>query len=81
MGTQMIVRLDERTKNRFFKLARMEGRTASEKIREMVEEYIRENDVGLIIDDLWKRVGDKIKRKGFGERDIEKIVREVRTKE
>lgn len=78
MGTQLIVRLNEETKSRFFKLARMEGRTASDKVREMVEDYIRENDFSSVVDDLWKRIGKKVRQKGFREKDIEKAIREVR---
>jgi len=81
MGSQMIIRIDEEKKEKFYRLVRMEGKTASEKIREMVEDYIAKTDVSYIIDNLWARIGLKIKDKGFGQADIEKIIKETRASE
>ena len=36
-------------KGKFFKIMRMEGKTASEKIREMIERYVSENDLSTIV--------------------------------
>lgn len=78
MGSQLIIRIDEEKKHKFYRLARMEGKTASEKIREMVDNYIERSDIGPIIDNLWERIGRKIKAKGITEADIEKTIRKVR---
>ena len=78
MGTQMVVRIDEETKKKFTRVVRMEGKSASEKIREMVTDYLSENDLPSVIDDLWERIGTKLRKKGITEKDVEKTIREVR---
>ena len=40
MGSQIVVKIDEEKKEKFQRLVRMEGKSASGKIREMVEDYI-----------------------------------------
>ena len=78
MGSQMIVRIDEEKKEKFYRLVRMEGKSASKKIREMVEDYIAKTDISYVIDNLWARIGLKIKNKGFREDDIEKMIKDAR---
>ena len=78
MSSQMIVRLDEKTKSRVAKLAKAEGKSVSQVIRNLVDGYIRDRDVASYIDDLWKRTGAKMKAGGFGPKDVGRIVREVR---
>ena len=57
MTTQMIIRMDSEVKDRFNKLARVEGKTTSQMVRELIEDYIKERDIGTYIDDLWGRIG------------------------
>jgi len=78
MGTQMIIRIDPDIKNRLSKLARVEGKTTSQKVRELIEDYIKERDIGLYIDDLWDRIGKKLKSKGVKPKDITMAIRESR---
>lgn len=78
MGSQIIIRIDDKTKETFYRLARMEGKSASEKIREMVESYIRKSDIGTVVDDLWSRIGTKMKKKGYSEKDVDKAIKEIR---
>ena len=78
MGSQMIIRIDDETKKKFYRFARMEGKTASEKVREMVEGYIAQSDIGPAIDTLWERIGRKIRERGFTEADIDRTIRKVR---
>jgi len=78
MSSQMILRIDDKTKEKFYRIVRREGITASEKMREMVENYIRKADMSQVVDDLWARVEKKVKEKGFNESDIERVIRETR---
>lgn len=78
MGTQMIIRIDPDIKNRLSKLARVEGKTTSQMVRELIEDYIKERDIGLYIDDLWDRIGKKLKSKGVKPKDITMAIRESR---
>jgi predicted DNA-binding protein len=78
MTTQMIIRIDPEIKGKLAKLARMEGKTTSQMVRELIEEYTKERDIGTYIDDLWERIGGKLRAKGVRQRDIDKTIKEVR---
>ena len=78
MTTQMIVRIDREVKQRFSKLARVEGKTSSQMMRELIEDYIKERDIGTYVDDLWSRIGRKLKSKGVKQRNISRAIKEVR---
>ena len=78
MKSQMVLRIDDNKKARFQRIARMEGKTASEKLREMVDNYIAKADISQAVDDIWERVGKKIGKKGFKESDVAGIISEVR---
>ena len=80
MTTQMIVRVDSEVKERFNKLARVEGKTTSQMVRELMEDYIKERDIGTYVDDLWSRIGAKLRSKGIRQRDTDKAIKEVRKK-
>lgn len=79
MNTNIIVRIEETTKQRFARLVRSEGKSASEKVREMIDGYIRKADIGPVVDDLWDRVGTKMRKKGVRQRDVARAIREVRS--
>ena len=81
MSTQMIIRIDNEVKTRLNKLARIEGKTTSEMVRGLIEEYIKERDIGSYIDDLWDRTGKKLKSKGITPAAIEKAIRASRNKQ
>ncbi len=78
MTTQMIIRIDSEMKSRFNKLARVEGKTTSQMVRELIEDYIREKDIGTYIDDLWDRIGGKLRSKGIKQGDIRRAIKESR---
>jgi len=81
MSTQMIIRIEDEVKNRLTKLARVEGKTTSEMVRGLIEDYIRERDISSYIDDLWDRTGKKLKSKGISPATIEKAIKEARKKQ
>lgn len=70
MVIQIIIRIAPEVKDRFSKLARMEGKTASQMVRELIEDYIKERNIGIYIDDLWRRIGGQLRSKGVKQRDI-----------
>ncbi len=78
MSKQMIIRLDPELKDRIFKLARAEGKPASRMVRDIIAEYVKERDIGDYIDNLWARIGKKLKSKGVTPRRIEAAVRASR---
>jgi len=79
MEKQMIIRIDKETKDKFSRIARMEGKTSSEKVRELVNTYIADNDLSSVVDDLWSRISKKIKMKDIKEEDVDSTIKEVRT--
>ena len=80
MTTQMIVRIDPDLKNRVNAFAKAEGRSVSEVVRELLEEYVKNRDIGSYIDDLWGRIGGKLESRGVGYKEVRKAIREVRSK-
>ena len=80
MSTQMIVRIDPELKTKVNNLAKTEGKSISEVVRELLEDYVKDRDIGLYIDDLWKRIGAKLESRGFGPKDTRRLIQEVRTK-
>ena len=80
MGTQMMLRIDTELKKKLYRLASMEGKSTSQVVRELIEGYITERDIGAYIDNLWNRIGWKLKSKGMKSQDIKKAIRTVRKK-
>lgn len=78
MKTQMIIRLDPNTKDKLSKVAKIEGKNSSQVVRELIERHIRESDWNAYIDNLWARVGKKLKARGIGTGDIRRAIRDVR---
>jgi predicted DNA-binding protein len=76
----MIIRIDPELKTKVNNLAKAEGKSSSEVVRELLEDYVKDRDISSYIDDLWKRIGAKVTSRGFGPRDIKGIIQEVRTK-
>ena len=79
MTTQMIVRLDPELKTKVDNLAKTEGKSVSEVVRELLEEYVKNRDIGSYIDDLWGRIGTKLASRGLCPKDIQRAIQEVRT--
>ena len=80
MSTQLIIRIDPDTKNKLYKLARQEGKTTSQMVRELIDDYIKDRDIGAYINDLWKRIGGKLKSNNIKPDEIEKAIKETREK-
>jgi predicted DNA-binding protein len=80
MDAQMIIRLDPELKDRMQQLARAEGKSASQVVRELIEGYTRDRDMGGYISDLWERIGKKMELQGTGPGDIDRVIEEVRAR-
>jgi predicted DNA-binding protein len=78
MTRQMVIRIDDETKERFQRVSRMEGKTASEKMRELIENYVRKADLSQVVDDLWDRIGAKANKQGVNAKNVDRIIRETR---
>lgn len=80
MTTQMIVRIDPELKTKVNNLAKAEGKSISEVIRELLAEYVRNRDIGSYIDDLWGRIGTQLTARGVRPLDIQRVIKETRAK-
>jgi predicted DNA-binding protein len=78
MTTQMIVRINPELKNKVNSLAKAEGKSVSEVVRELLEDYVKNRDIGLYVDDLWQRTGDKLVSRKVGPKEIQRAIQEVR---
>jgi predicted DNA-binding protein len=78
MSTQMIVRIDPELKSKVNRFAKAEGKTSSEVVRELLEDYIRSRDPGAYIDDLWNRIGAKLSSGKVSQGKIQRVIQEVR---
>ncbi|MBF0500242.1 MAG: ribbon-helix-helix protein, CopG family [Candidatus Riflebacteria bacterium] len=79
MTTTMIIRIDDFKKERVSQLAKREGKSVSTLLRELIDSYLRERDASLYIDDLWQRIGQRMKGTGIDSEDkIDQLIHEVR---
>ncbi len=80
MEKQMIVRIDPALKDRLNRLARAEGKTSSQVVRELISDYIKERDIGVYIDGLWDRIGAKLAARGTRRSYIDNAIAATRQK-
>ena len=80
MSIHMIIRIEPELKEKINRVAKAEGKTTSEVVRRLIEEYVRDRDFGAYIDNLWGRIGKRLKSEGVTEKGIAKIIKEVRNK-
>jgi len=59
-------------------MARIEGKSTTQVVREIIDEYIQDRDIGIYIDNLWSRIGSKLKSKGIQSKNISEMIRQVR---
>ncbi len=74
----MIIRLDPGLKDKASNLAKKEGKSLSGLVRELLEKYTKERDMGTYIDDLWDRIGKKLSENNVTAYDVDKTIKEVR---
>ena len=80
MATQMIIRVEPTLKNKVAQLAKAEGKNLSELVRELLVKYTKERDMSAYIDNLWDRIGQNFVQNDISENDIEKAIKQVRSK-
>ncbi len=80
MTTQMIVRIDPKLKTKVSNLAKAEGKRVSEVVRELLEDYVRDRDIGPYIDNLWTRIGAKLASRGVSLKDVSRVIKDARAK-
>lgn len=75
---QLAVRIDDDLKDHLQSLARREGRSTSEVVRELVQRYVQDRDRGAALKALWHRMQQNAEAAGTGPEDVEAAIRAVR---
>ena len=78
MSTQMIIRINPVLKDKVNRFARAEGKTTSDVVRELLEEYISSRDIAAYVDGLWEKIGTRLVSPGVTADRISEAIEEVR---
>ena len=79
MVSQVLIRVDKELKDKFQRLTRTEQKSVNEKVRELMEEYVKEHDMEATLRSLWDEIGQSLRKKGYKASDVSKMIKEVRT--
>ena len=78
MTTQLVIRIDPEKREKLNRISKAEGKTTSQVIRGIIDDYIKEHDISGYIDDLWQRIGNSMTDKGYSKKDINFFIKESR---
>ena len=78
MVSQVLIRVDKELKDKFQRLSRTEQKSINEKVRELMEEYVKEHDMEGTLRNLWDEIGLSLRKKGYKASDVNKMVKQVR---
>jgi predicted DNA-binding protein len=79
MVSQILIRVDKELKDKFQRLSRAEQKSVNKKVRELMEEYVKDHDMEAAMRSLWDEIGQSLRKKGYKASDVNKMVNEVRT--
>lgn len=79
MSTQMIIRVEPSLKDKVSRLAKSEGKNLSELVRELLEKYTKERDMGAYIDNLWTKISRNLSEKNITKSDVAIAIKQVRS--
>ena len=78
MTAQMVIRIDEGLKDNVNSIAKMEGKSTTQVVRNLLEEYVRNRDLGKYVDSLWARMGKNLDPRGADSTYLNQIIKDVR---
>ncbi len=78
MVTQVLIRVDKELKDRFQRLSRTEQKSMNEKVRELMEEYVKEHDLEAGLRSLWDEIGQSLRKRGHKASEVNRMIRGVR---
>ena len=81
MKEQLIVRIEENLKKRLKIVSRREGQSMSEKVIELVEDYVSQNDFPHLVDRVWEKISDDLRGRGFRPENVGEVIEEARRDE
>ena len=71
---QLTVRIDDELKDQLDKLARHEGKTTSDVVRDLVNEYVHDRDRSAFLRNLWHRMRENAEAAGMTREDIDETI-------
>ena len=78
MVSQILVRVDKELKDKFQRLSRTEQKSVNQKVRELMEGYVKDHDIEAAMRSLWDEMGQSLRKKGYKASDVNKMIKEVR---
>lgn len=79
LTSQILVRIDKDLKEKIQRLSHLERKSVSEKIRELLTDYVSEHNMESAMKELWDEIGQAIKKKGYKESDVKRLIKEARS--
>ena len=78
MVSQILIRVDKDLKDKFQRLSRTEQKSVNKKVRELMEEYVKDHDMEAAMRSLWDEIWQSLKKRGYRASDVNKMIKEVR---
>ena len=78
MVSQILIRVDKELKDKFRRISRTEQKSVNEKVRELMEEYVKDHNMEAAMRSLWDEIGQSLRKKGCKASDVNKKIKEVR---
>lgn len=78
MVSQILIRVDKELKDQFRRLSRTEQKSVNEKVRELMEEYVKDHNMEAAMRSLWDEIGQSLRKKKYKASDVNKMIKEVR---
>jgi predicted DNA-binding protein len=79
MVSQILIRVDKELKDKFKRLSRTEQKSVNEKVRELMEDYVKDHNMEAAMRNLWDEIGKSLRKNGYKISDVNKKIKEVRT--
>jgi predicted DNA-binding protein len=78
VAEQLLIRMDPELKRKLARLATMEGKTSTQVVRDLIEDYVKRRDVAAYVDSLWARIAQDLRSGGAAPGAVAKAIREAR---
>jgi len=78
MAKLLSMRIESEIKKKLFDVSNLKGESQNENLPIDINYFIKDNDMQNHIDDIWTRIGNDMKSKGFSEEKIYNIINIVR---
>lgn len=79
MMSQILIRVNKELKEKFQSLSRREQKSLNEKVRELMEDYVKDHNIEAAMKNLWDEIGHSLKKKGYRASDVNQKIKEVRS--